>query len=55
MGVQISLSVDNWRVNGNPNPGTDVDEILHAYPDLFKEGFGASLTPAPTPAWAWGT
>jgi len=27
-----------WRANGNPNPCT-------------REGFGASLTPAP---WAWG-
>jgi len=32
-----------------PNPLTDLDEILHAYPHLFKEGFGAGLIPAPSP------
>jgi len=35
-----------WRANGNPNPCTDHDEILQAYPHLSKEGFGAGLTPA---------
>jgi len=35
-----------WRVNGNPNPCTDLAEILHAYLHLSKEGFGACLTPA---------
>jgi len=41
-----------WRANGNPNPCTDLDEILHTYPHLPKEGFVAGL--APSPAWAWG-
>jgi len=36
-----------WRANGNPNPCTDLDEILHAHPHLFKEGFYAGLTPHP--------
>jgi len=39
------LSVGVWRANGNPNPCTDLDEIFHTYPHLFKEGFGAGLTP----------
>jgi len=34
-----------WRVDENPNPCTNLDEILHAHPHLSKEGFGASLTP----------
>jgi len=38
-----------WRANGNPNPCTDLDEILHAYPHISKEGFGAGLTHAPSP------
>jgi len=52
MGVQmflfVCLSVGMWRANGNPNPCTDRDEILHAYPNLSKEGSGAGLTPAPS-------
>jgi len=44
-----------WRVNGNPNPCTDLDEILHTHPHLSKKGFGANMTPPPPPpAWAWG-
>jgi len=42
-----------WRANGNPNPCTDCHEILHAYPHLCKEGFGAGLTPTPAPILAW--
>jgi len=39
-----------WRANGNPNPCTDLDEILHAHPHLPKEGFGGHLNPtAPSP------
>jgi len=38
-----------WRANGNPNPCTILDEILHAYPHQSKEGFGAGLIPAPFP------
>jgi len=52
MGVQMFVclySVGMWRVNGNPNPCTYLDEILHAHPHLSKEGFGTGLTPAPTP------
>jgi len=36
-----------------PNPCTNPDEILPAHPHLSKEGFGAGLTPAPSP-WTWG-
>jgi len=43
-----------WRANGNLNPYTDLDEIFCPHPHLSKEGFGAGLTPAPSPAWAWG-
>jgi len=43
-----------WRANGNPNPCTDLDEILHAHPHLSREGFGAGLTPPPSHPWAWG-
>jgi len=43
-----------WRSNGNPNPFTDRDEILNAYPYLTKEGFGAGLNPAPSSPWALG-
>jgi len=35
------------EANGNPNPCTDLDETLLAYPKLFKAGFGAGLTPTP--------
>jgi len=45
----VCLSVGMWSANGNPNPYTDLDEILHAHPHLSKEGFGAGLTPAPSP------
>jgi len=38
-----------WRANGDPKPCTDLDEILHAHPDLFKEGFGAGMTLLPHP------
>jgi len=38
-------SVGMWRANGNPNPRTNLDEILHTHPQLSKEGFGAGLTP----------
>jgi len=37
------------RANGNPNPCTDLDEILHTHPHLSKEGFGLGLTPATSP------
>jgi len=43
-----------WRANGNPNPCTDLDEILHAHRHLSKEGFGRDLPPAPSPPWALG-
>jgi len=38
-----------WRANGNPNPCTNLDEILHTHPHLCKEGFGPGFTPAPSP------
>jgi len=50
MDVQfVCLSVGMWRVNGNPIPCTDLDEILHAHSHLSKEGFGTGLTPALSP------
>jgi len=51
MGVQmlVCLSVGMWRANGNPNPCTDLDEILHTHPHMSKEDFGPCLTPAPYP------
>jgi len=38
-----------WRANGNPNPCTDLDEILHVHPHLSKESFGAHLNPTALP------
>jgi len=43
------LSVGRWRANGNPNPCTHLDEILHTHPRLYKEGFGLGLTPSASP------
>jgi len=48
------LSVGMWRANENPNPCTDLDEILHAHPHLTKEGFGAVLIPALSTPWPGG-
>jgi len=47
MGVQmfVCLSVGMWGDNGNPNPCTDLNEILHTHPLLSKEGFGTGFTP----------
>jgi len=42
------LCVGTWRAIENANPWTDLDEIWHAHPHLFKEGFATSLTPAPS-------
>jgi len=42
-----------WRANGNLNPCTNLDEILHTHPHLPKEGFGVGFIPAPSPFWAW--
>jgi len=50
----VYLSVGMWRANGNPNPCTDLKVILPTHPHLSKEGFGAGLTTAPSPVWAWG-
>jgi len=54
MGIQmyVSLPVGMWRANGNLNPRIDLNEKAHHH--LSKEGFGAGLTPAPSPTWAWG-
>jgi len=37
-GVQmfVCLSVGMWNANGNPNPCTDLDEILHTHSHLPK-------------------
>jgi len=48
----VGLSVGTWGANGNPNSGTDLDEILQAHPHLSNEGFGAGLTPPPS--WPGG-
>jgi len=45
----VCLSVGMWSANGNPNPSTNLDEILLTHPHLSKEGFGPGLTPAPSP------
>jgi len=47
----VCPSVGMWRANGNPNPCTDLAEILQAHSFVSKEGFDAGLTPPPTP---WG-
>jgi len=52
--TDVCLSVGMWRVDGNPNPCTDCDEILHMHPHMFKEGFGAGLTPPPPPSGPGG-
>jgi len=52
--MYVSLSVGMWKANGNPNPCTDLDKILHTHPHLSKEGFGEVLTPSTSPPWAWG-
>jgi len=51
MGVQmfVCLSVGMWMANGNPNLSTNPYEILQAHLHLSNEGFGGSLTPAPSP------
>jgi len=55
MGVQMFVCpyVGMWRANGNPNPCTNLDEILQAHSYLSKEGFDAGLTPLP-PQGLWG-
>jgi len=53
MGVKMFVGM--WRANGNPKPCTDLDDFLHTHPNMSKEGFGAGLTPAPSPIWAWGS
>jgi len=48
------LSVGVWRANGNPNPCTDLDKILHGHPYLSKKGFDAGSTPCPLLPGNWG-
>jgi len=43
-----------WRANGNPNPCTNLDEILHPHPHQSKVGFGLIPPPHPHSPWAWG-
>jgi len=47
--TDVCLSVGMWRANGNPNPCTDLDEILQVHFYMSKEGFGPGLTPTPSP------
>jgi len=57
MDVQMFVcpSVGMWKANGNPNPFTDLDEILHTCSYLSKEGFDTGLTPPrPSHSCAWG-
>jgi len=42
--TDVCLSIGMWRAKGYPYPCTDLAEILHAYPHLSMEGFGAGLT-----------
>jgi len=35
----VCLSVGTWRADGNLNPCTDLDEILHAHLHLPKKRF----------------
>jgi len=44
--MNVSMSVGMWRSNGNPNPITYLDKILHTHPQLSKEGFSVVLTQA---------
>jgi len=52
MGAQmfVCLPVGMSRANGNSNPCMDLNEILHTYPHLSKEGYGAVLNPLPHPS-----
>jgi len=56
MGAQmfVCMSVGMWRVNGNPNPCTDLDKILQAHPHLPKDFFCAVLTLANSPPLVLG-
>jgi len=36
-----------WSARVNPNPITDLDEILHTHPHQYRKGFGADLTSTP--------
>jgi len=52
----VCLFVCWWRANGNPNPCTDLNEILHTPTHLSKKSFGPGVTPAPLslrPRGAW--
>jgi len=40
--------------NGNPNPCTYLNEILHINLHLSKEGFGPGLITAPSSPGPWG-
>jgi len=53
--LSVCWYVGMWSANGNLNPCTDLDKILHAHPHLPKEGFDTVLTLAasPPPPCAW--
>jgi len=51
--TNVCLSDGMWRVNRNPNPCTDLDEILHAHPHLSKEGFDADFCRVFIPAFTF--
>jgi len=53
--MYASLSVGMWSLaSGNSTTCMDLDKFLYTNPYLTKEGFGAVLTPASSPPWAWG-
>jgi len=43
-----------WRANGNPNPCTDLDEILHTHPHLSPRKVLVQVWPPPLTPWACG-
>jgi len=45
LGCNSGVSVGMWWVNGNPNPCTNLDEILHAHSHLPRK---VVLTLAPS-------
>jgi len=49
--TDVCLSVGMWRANGNLDPCTDLDEILHTYP---QGRFWSRFDPRPLTPWASG-
>jgi len=49
----LCLSVGLWRVNGNPNPCTDLNAIMNTHPHLSKDR-GLVATPPSSSGPVWG-